>query len=89
MKNKNISITLDRIFMDFAENKFTDDGVWTRKVNLILAFADYIQGISKKEMRRFTPRGAKISLKCLKKAADEGINRWLKDNMKTMMIDVF
>lgn len=89
MNNKNITITLNRLFMDFAENKFENRGNWPSKVNLILEFSDYINNINKRQMRRFAPKGAKISLKALKKAANAGIDLWLKENMKTMMIDVF
>ncbi len=89
MNNKNITITLNRLFMDFAENHFDSKGNWPYRVSLLLSFADYIQGINKKQMRRFAPKGAKISLKKLKKAADDGINRWLQDNMKTLMLDIF
>ncbi|MBQ8676855.1 MAG: hypothetical protein IJ529_00100 [Alphaproteobacteria bacterium] len=85
MNNKNINKTLNKLFNDFAANRFVDEGTWPRRVNLVLAFADYVEQINKKQMRKFAPKGAKISLKALKRAADEGINRWLEDNAKTLL----
>ena len=43
MTQQQINSILNALFWDFEQNKFINSGVWPYKVNLIFAFADYIE----------------------------------------------
>ena len=49
MNDIQIKNILDELFFDFEENIFINNGIWPRKVNLVFAFADYIDELSDDE----------------------------------------
>jgi len=86
MKQYQIQYILDALFWDFEQNKFVNDGVWPRAVNLIFAFADYVDQLSEEDVLPFVPDDMFLDINLIKQKAMQGINLWLDENMKTLMI---
>lgn len=86
MTQHQIQYILDALFWDFEQNKFVNDGVWPRQVNLIFAFADYIEELTEQDVLPFINEDIFLDLELIKQQAMKGINLWLKENMKTLMM---
>jgi len=86
MTQHQLQYILDALFWDFEQNKFVNDGVWPRQVNLIFAFADYIETLSKQDVLPFVREDMFLDIDLIKKHAMKGINLWLNENMKTLMM---
>lgn len=86
MTQDQLEYVLDALFWDFEQNKFINDGVWPYKVNLIFAFADYVDNLKIEDITPFAPENMSIDLDIIKQKAMQGINLWLEENMKTLMI---
>lgn len=86
MTEEQLKIVLDELFFDFEENIFVNDGVWPRKVNLIFAFADYIEAMNDAEIAYYLSTNQQCIIDQFRLMARQGIEAWLKQNMKTLMI---
>lgn len=76
---------LDETFFDFETNRFENNGVWPRRANLIFAFADYIETLSDEDIaERLNSDDARL-IKRFRTTAKQGIDKWLEENMKTLM----
>ncbi len=86
MDNKNLYNILNEIFFNFEENIFINNGVWPRKVNLIFAFLDYIEAMSDAQIADILATNDASLIDQFRIIAKQGIEKWLNDNMKTLMI---
>lgn len=86
MTDEQIKIVLDEIFFDFEENIFINNGVWPRKVNLVFAFSDYIEAMNDAEIAYYLNTNQQQVIDKFRLMARQGIEAWLKQNMKTLMI---
>lgn len=86
MNDQQVDYILNVLFYDFEQNKFINDGIWPRQVNLVFAFADYIENIAPEDILALIPKDAQPDIKAIKERAMQGINLWLKENMKTLMM---
>ena len=86
MSNKTLNSLLDELFFYFEENIFENNGPWPRKVNLIFSFSDYIKSLSDEEIATFLENNEPQEIESFRKIACEGIDTWLKANMKTLML---
>ena len=86
MSDKKIFEILNWIFFDFEENIFINDGVWPRKVNLIFAFWDYIENLSDLQISDILKTNNPSNIERFRLIAKQGIEKWLNENMKTLMI---
>ena len=86
MTKEQLHYILDALFYNFEQNIFVNDGVWPRQANLIFAFADYIDNLQEEDVLAFLPKDVQFDLESIKHAAMEGINLWLNENMKTLMM---
>lgn len=86
MNDYQIDSVLNILFYNFEQNLFINDGIWPRQVNLVFAFADYIEAMSEEDIIPFIPKDAQPDLKAIKNRALQGINLWLQQNMKTLMM---
>ncbi len=86
MTQQQINSILNALFWDFEQNKFINDGVWPYKVNLIFAFADYIETLKEEDVIPFVSEDIFLDVDLIKQKAQQGINLWLNENMKTLMI---
>lgn len=86
MTQHQLQYILDALFWNFEQNIFINDGVWPRQVNLIFAFADYIEGLTEQDVLPFINEGTFLDLNLIKQQAMKGINLWLDENMKTLMM---
>ena len=84
--NKNLYNILNEVFFDFEENIFVNNGVWPRKVNLIFAFLDYIEAMSDAQIADILATNDASLIDQFRIIAKQGIEKWLNDNMKTLMI---
>lgn len=83
---KNLYNILNEVFFDFEENIFVNNGVWPRKVNLIFAFLDYIEAMSDAQIADILATNDASLINQFRIIAKQGIEKWLNDNMKTLMI---
>ena len=60
--------------------------MWPRKVNLIFSFWDYIEGLSDKQIADFIKTSSVERIENFRNIARQGIEKWLNENMKTLMI---
>lgn len=86
MYQQQINSILNALFWNFEQHKFVNDGVWPYQVNLIFAFADYIETLKEDDVLPFVSESTFIDLELIKEKARQGIDLWLNDNMKTLMI---
>ncbi len=86
MYDDKINLLLTQLFFQFEENIFVNDGVWPRKVNLIFAFADYIENMKDAEIAYYLETENQSIINDFRLAARKGIEAWLKENMKTLMV---
>ena len=86
MSDKKIFEILNWIFFDFEENIFINDGIWPRKVNLIFAFWDYIENLSDLQISDILKTNNPSNIERFRLIAKQGIEKWLNENMKTLMI---
>ncbi len=86
MTDERLKFILDEIFFDFEDNIFVNDGVWPRKVNLIFAFADYIEEMTDTEIAYYLETEDPKLIGKFRFVARQGIELWLKENMKTLMM---
>lgn len=86
MTDERLKFILDEIFFDFEDNIFVNDGVWPRKVNLIFAFADYIEEMTDTEIAYYLETEDPKLIEKFRFVARQGIELWLKENMKTLMM---
>ena len=86
MDIKNLYNILNEVFFDFEENIFVNNGVWPRKVNLIFAFLDYIEAMSDAQIADILATNDASLINQFRIIAKQGIEKWLNDNMKTLMI---
>lgn len=85
MTDEQLNALLNEIFFDFEKNHFTDEGNWPRKVNLIFAFADYIDELQDCEISQILRSNDKKLINRFRHKVKIGIDAWLKENMKTLM----
>ena len=86
MDNKNLYNILNEIFFNFEENIFVNNGVWPRKVNLIFAFLDYVETLTDAQIADILMTNDVYLIEQFRVIAKKGIEKWLNDNMKTLMI---
>ena len=86
MNDNKIFEILNNLFFYFEENIFVNDGVWSRKANLIFAFADYIEGLTDSQISNYLKTNSLDTINRFRFLAKQGIENWLKENMKTLMI---
>ena len=86
MTDKQLRRILDEVFFDFEHRHFKNDGVWTRRVNLVFAFADYIESLSDEEIAARLKSNNKKLIARFRFTAGQGIDKWLDENMKTLML---
>ncbi len=86
MTDEQLKIVLDELFFDFEDNIFVNDGVWPRNVNLIFAFSDYIEAMNDAEIAYYLSTNQQTTIDRFRLLARQGIETWLKQNMKTLMI---
>lgn len=86
VNDKNLFNILNELFFNFEENIFVNNGVWPRKVNLIFAFSDYIEELSDKQIADILTTNDALLIEQFRITARKGIEKWLNDNMKTLMI---
>ena len=86
MNDKKIFSILTELFFYFEENIFINDGVWPRKANLIFAFSDYIEKMSDAQIAEYLKTNNIKLIERFRFIAHQGIETWLKNNMKTLMI---
>ncbi len=86
MTDEQLTFILNTVFFDFEDNIFVNDGVWPRKVNLIFAFADYIEEMTDAEIAYYLETENPKLIEKFRLTARKGIELWLKQNMKTLMM---
>ena len=86
MNNKKILEILNEMFFHFEENIFINDGIWPRKANLIFSFSDYIENMSDAQIADHLKTNNLSYIERFRFIARQGIEIWLKNNMKTLMI---
>lgn len=86
MNNEVFHNILNELFFYFENNIFVNDGVWPRSANLIFAFSDYIENMLDEEISFYINSEKKDDIKNFRLVARQGIEYWLKQNMKTLMI---
>ena len=86
MDDKKIFKILNELFFYFEENIFINNGAWPRKANLIFAFCDYIEGMSDAKIADILKTNNISYIERFRFIARQGIEKWLNDNMKTLMI---
>ena len=86
MDNKNLYNILNEIFFNFEENIFVNNGAWPRKVNLIFAFLDYVETLTDAQIADILMTNDVSLIEQFRVIAKKGIEKWLNDNMKTLMI---
>lgn len=86
MTQQQINSILNALFWDFEQNKFINSGFWPYKVNLIFAFADYIEALKEEDVIPFVSEDIFLDVDLIKQKAQQGINLWLNENMKTLMM---
>ena len=86
MDNKNLYNILNEIFFNFEENIFINNSVWPRKVNILFAFLDYIEAMSDAQIADILMTNDASLIEQFRIAAKQGVEKWLNDNMKTLMI---
>ena len=86
MPDKEIFEILNWLFVNFEENIFINEGVWPRKVNLIFAFWDYIEDMTDLQISDILKTNAPNNIDKFRLMAKQGIEKWLNENMKTLMI---
>lgn len=86
MTNQELNNILNDVFFDFENNLFINEGCWPRKVNLIFAFADYIDTLSDEDIAEKLNSTDAFLIDKFRKTATKGIDLWLKENMKTLML---
>lgn len=86
MNDKKIFDILNELFFYFEQNEFTNNGVWPRKVNLIFAFSDYIENMKDLQIAEYLKTNDICLIERFRFIARQGIENWLRNNMKTLMI---
>lgn len=86
MNDKKIFEILNELFFNFEENIFINDGVWSKKANLIFAFSDYIENFTDTQIAEYLKTNDLRLIERFRFIARQGIEKWLNDNMKTLMI---
>ena len=86
MTDEQLKIVLNELFFDFEDNIFVNDGVWPRKVNLVFAFSDYIEAMNDAEIAYYLSTNQQTVIDRFRFLARQGIETWLRQNMKTLMI---
>ena len=86
MNDKKIFEILNELFFYFEENLFINDGCWSRKANLIFAFSDFIENMSDATIAEYLKTNNFSYIERFRFIARQGIEKWLNDNMKTLMI---
>ncbi len=86
MTDEYIHKVLTELFFDFEDNIFINNGIWPRKVNLVFAFSDYIEAMSDAEISVYLMTKSNDVINRFRYIARQGIEYWLKQNMKTLMI---
>lgn len=86
MNNDFFRNVLDELFFLFENNIFVNDGVWPRSVNLIFAFTDYMENMLDEEISIYINSEKKEDIENFRLVARQGIEHWLKQNMKTLMM---
>ena len=86
MTDNQLHTILDKIFFRFENNIFTNTGVWPRKANLVFAFADYIEEMKDTEIAVYLNSDDAELIDRFRAAARKGIEIWLTENMKTLVI---
>ena len=86
MTDKKIFEILNGLFLNFEEDIFVNDGVWPRKVNLIFAFWDYVEDLTDLQISDILKTNSIDNINRFRDIAKQGIEKWLNDNMKTLMI---
>ena len=81
-----INNILNEMFFNFEENIFINDGVWPRKVNLIFSFMDYIEALTDAQIADILMTNDLNMIEKFRFTARQGIECWLNENMKTLMI---
>ena len=86
MNHNYIYNILNELFFNFEENIFINNGVWPRKVNLIFSFLDYIEELSDAQIADILKTNNANMIDAFRFMARQGIEKWLNENMKTLMI---
>ena len=86
MNKQNINNILDNLFYSFENHMFVNNGVWPRNVNLVFAFSDYIEEMTDAEIALYILSQKKEDIDEFRNIARQGIENWLKENMKTLVI---
>ena len=86
MNDKKIFEILNELFFYFEDNLFINDGIWPRKANLIFAFSDFIENMSDAQIADYLKTNNVALIERFRFIAKQGIEKWLNDNMKTLMI---
>ncbi len=86
MTDEYIHKILTELFFNFEDNIFINDGIWPRKANLVFAFSDYIEAMPDAEIAAYLLTEDSKVIDKFRYIARQGIEHWLKDNMKTLMI---
>ena len=86
MNDEIINEKLNELFFYYENNIFVNDGVWPRQANLIFAFSDYIENLSDAYIADLLKTNDINIIDRFRYLADLGIEKWLKANMKTLMI---
>lgn len=83
---KKINDIANEIFWYFEENIFENCGSYPRNTNLIFAFADYMDAMSDDEITQYLKLCDSKDVACFRQIIKDGINAWLKYNVKTMIL---
>ena len=86
MNKQNIYNILNNLFYGFENHIFVNNGVWPRNVNLVFAFSDYVEEMTDAEIGGYILSQKKEDIDEFRNIARQGIENWLKENMKTLVI---
>jgi len=86
MTDSEMRFILNELFFHFENHIFVNEGVWPRQANLIFAFSDYIEQMHDAEISLYIGTNDPQTINRFRHIARQGIEYWLKTNMKTLMI---
>jgi len=76
----------DQLFWQYEREKFEYSGRYCYMTELIFRFADYVDELKDEELLEFLASEDKAKAGQFRCLLQKGIDRWLQDNAKTMLI---
>ena len=81
MNDEKIFEKLNELFFYFEENIFINNGIWSRKANLIFAFSDYVDNLDDAKIADLLKTNNLCLIERFRFVARKGVEKWLNDNM--------